>query len=352
MPKEQSKSQAAPSKGHETRADDAKAPNTDRHSVASKENGPESDPVAQPELSLLEMSRILEVASTLRKERTSAQKQLNLKETKALLRERLLETTKITGERLTSAEVDSAVEQYYDNLHTYVEPPWSFSVMLAHLYVRRAMLLRWLLAAVTVLVLIAAFLAAKETLEKRRFEQSWAASDRHAQVIVAINNDPQLASSLQTKVAQATAARERRDLAQLNTIEADLAKLEALYQADYQVVILNQPGTQSATERKYTDTDGTRTSGFYVFVEARNQDGTLRKMAIRNRETGKMVNVERWGEQVSESVFNRLAADKKADGVLDEIVFSQKRRGQAEETVVLPGTDGQPLQRRGQITSW
>ena len=54
--------------------------------------------VAQPELSLQDMSRIMEVASTLRKERTSAQQQLNLDETKALLRERLLETTKVTGD--------------------------------------------------------------------------------------------------------------------------------------------------------------------------------------------------------------------------------------------------------------
>ena len=73
---------------------------------------------------------------------------------------------------------------------------------------------------------------------------------------------------------------------------------------------------------------------------------------IRNRETDKMEQVERWGEQVPESVFNRLAADKRADGVLDEKLFSIKRRGQAEETMALPGDDGQPLQRRGQITSW
>jgi hypothetical protein len=294
----------------------------------------------------------MEVASTLRKERTTAQKQLNLDETKALLRERLLQTTKVTGEKLTPAEIDMAIEQYFDNLHTFEEPSRDFSVMLAHLYVRRALLLKWFLAVVAVLALVAAWRVGQGALEKKQLEDLWTASEGHAKAIVTWTDDPKLARSLQTKVALTTAARDRRDLPQLQALEAELAKLETLYKTEYQVVILSQPGTPSATERKYTDSDGTRTSGFYVFVEARNKDGSLRKMSIKNRETGEFEQVARWGEQVPESVFNRLAADKKTDGVLDETLFASKHRGQAEESVVLPGDDGQPLQRQGQITSW
>ena len=347
MPKEQFEPQAASSQ-----AEGGKAPLATKDRDAAQENAGDSGQVAQPELSLQDMSRIMEVASTLRKERASAQQQLNLDETKALLRARLLETTKVTGARLTPAEVDRAIEQYYDNLHTFAEPPLSFSGVLAHLYVRRALLLKWLLAAVAVVVLVAAWLSAKAALERQRGKNLWAASDRHVQAIAAMAGDPKLASSLQAQVARATQARERQDFAQLTAIEAELAKLRALYEADYQVEILSQPNTKSATERKFTDENGVRTSGFYVFVEARNQDGSVRKMTIRNRETNKMEQVTRWGEQVPEAVFNRLAADKRADGVLDEKLFSSKRRGQAEETIALPGADGQPLQRGGQITSW
>ena len=352
MPKEQSEQQADPSQ-----ANDRKAPITHKvsgakDSGAAQENAGDSAGVAQPTLSLQDMSRIMEVASTLRKERTSAQKQLNLSETKALLRERLLQTTKVTGEQLTPAEIDMAIEQYYDNLHTFEEPPWSFSRVLAHLYVRRATLLKWLLATVAVIGLVAAWMTGKAALERQRAENLWGASDQHAQAIVAMAGDPQLATSLQAKVSQAAKARDRHDFGQLETIEAELAKLQALYEADYQVEILNEQGAKSATERKFTDEHGVRTSGFYVIVQARNKDGSVRKMAIRNRETDKMEQVTRWGEQIPESVFNRLAADKRADGVLDEKLFSIKRQGLTDETMVLPGDDGQPIQRRGQITSW
>jgi len=346
MPKEQSETQAVSSE-----AKDGKSAQAARVQGTTQESAGDSA-AAQPSLSLEDMTRIMDVASTLRKERTTAQKQLNLDETKALLRKKLLETTKVTGARLTPAEVDLAIEQYYDNLHTFAEPPHSFSLMLAHLYVRRAMLLKWLLAAVAIVALVTAMLGGKKVLERQRAANLWEASERHAQTIMTLNDDPKLAMALQAKVAEATQARARRDFAQLKSVEADLAKQQSLYEADYQVMILSQPGTPSASERKYTDADGTRTSGFYVFVEARNQDGSLRKMAVRNRETGKMVTVERWGEQVPESVFNRLAADKKADGVLDEKLFAVKQRGQAEETIVLPDDDGQPVERRGQITSW
>ncbi len=363
MPKEQqSEHQAASSEARSSKADEAgnvragnvRAGNVRAGNVRNTTHASTgiSAEVAQPSLSLEDMSRIMEVASTLRKERTTAQKQLNLDETKALLRQKLLETTKVTGERLTPAEVDLAIEQYYDNLHTFAEPPQSFSLMLAHLYVRRAMLLKWLLVAAAIVALVVTMLSGKAMLETQQAKSLWEASKRHAQTIMTLNDDPRLASSLQAKVDQASGARNRRDFAQLKSIEADLAKQQSLYEADYQVMILSQPGTPSATERKYADDDGNRTSGFYVFVEARNQDGSLRKMAVRNRETGNMVTVERWGEQIPESVFDRLAADKKADGILDEKLFAVKRRGQAKETIVLPGDDGQPLERRGQITSW
>jgi Family of unknown function (DUF6384) len=150
MPEEQSEPRAVPDQ-----ADQDKSPRVAVDTRADAEMVGHSGPVAQPDLSLQDMTRIMEVASTLRKERDSAQQQLNLDDTKALLRERLLETTKVTGELLSPAEVERAVEQYYDNLHTFVDPPWSFSVMLAQLYVRRALLLKWLLAVAAIVALIA-----------------------------------------------------------------------------------------------------------------------------------------------------------------------------------------------------
>lgn len=92
---------------------------------------------AEHELSLQEMLRVMDVARTLRKERETVARQFNREQTRQVLRERMLQTSSITGEQLTEAEVDAALEQYFDNLHTFTPPPPGVSTLLAHAWVRR-----------------------------------------------------------------------------------------------------------------------------------------------------------------------------------------------------------------------
>ncbi len=98
------------------------------------------------ELTLEQTLRIMDVATTLRKEEAVVEQQLNLEETKAMLRKRLLEAAEITGEPLTEEQVDIAIEHYYDKLHVFDEPEWSFEYFLAHLYVMRGTIIKWTIA--------------------------------------------------------------------------------------------------------------------------------------------------------------------------------------------------------------
>ena len=102
-------------------------------------------------LSLEEMSRIMDVAATLRKERSIVEQQLNIDEIKVALRQRLLETAKISGDPVTADEIDAAVDQYYERLHEFREPPPSVAKFLAHLWVLRWPLLKALAIVVALL---------------------------------------------------------------------------------------------------------------------------------------------------------------------------------------------------------
>jgi hypothetical protein len=93
--------------------------------------------VAAPDLSLGEMLQIMDVARILKREQDIAREQFNRDEARELLRKRLLASTELTGSTVTAVEVDAAIEQYFNNLHTYRDPPWSPSVVFAHLYIRR-----------------------------------------------------------------------------------------------------------------------------------------------------------------------------------------------------------------------
>jgi hypothetical protein len=100
--------------------------------------------LAKPEhLSLPELIRIMDVATELRKEHEVVEEQLNLDQIKVRLRERLLEAAKVAGDPLTAEQVDAAIEDYYDKLHSFEEPEWSFGVLMAHLYVRRVTIIKW-----------------------------------------------------------------------------------------------------------------------------------------------------------------------------------------------------------------
>jgi hypothetical protein len=111
--------------------------------------------VAKPEqLSLPELIRIMDVATVLRKEHEVVEEQLNLDQIKIRLRERLLEAAQVAGEPITAEQIDAAIEDYYDKLHSFEEPEWSWQVLLAHLYVRRVSIWKWAIGIAALLGLV------------------------------------------------------------------------------------------------------------------------------------------------------------------------------------------------------
>lgn len=102
--------------------------------------GPVSAPgeLAAKNLTLVETLRVLEVARGFRQERDLAAVALARDEVRKLIRKRLLDAAAVTGDQITEADIDAAIEQYFATQHTYADPPMSFTVALAHLWIRRA----------------------------------------------------------------------------------------------------------------------------------------------------------------------------------------------------------------------
>ena len=318
---------------------------------------------ANERLSLHEMTRIMDVAATLRKERALVEQQLNIDELKAELRQRLLEAAKISGDPVSEAEVDAAVEQYYDRLHEFREPPASFAKFLAHCWVLRKYVAAAALALAAAVGVIWGLLVAGvlpgEARTRMLSEQEQVAlqgqfeiAEQLGAAIKRISVDPAAIADAERLLAVAPVASEQHDGQKLAAAIESLRALQAELELQYGLYIVNAPGEQSATERLWTDEKGTRTSGYFVFVDALDDQGRPVKVPIRNRETNGTETISRWGEQVPEKVFDRLRKDKQADGVLDERNFGKKPRGTREVEVELKGADGEPIERRGQITSW
>lgn len=323
---------------------------------ASPAPGVTSVSVGDSQLSLKEMATIMDVASQLKREQAVVQQQLNLDQVKQALRQRLLDAAKLSGGSVTAEQVDAAVAQYYDQLHTYREPRLGWSTAIAHVWIRR----RWIGAVA--LGLLGIWLLSLGLLYSGLLPGSIRdgrlAKQYHGRIEGQLTAIEKLADQTET-LERVRAARQAADglLAQravspLSELASELESLAERLAAEYRVSIVSAPGEQSGIERLYNDESGTRLSGCYVFVEARDPRGKLLTLPITNRETGKVERVTRWGEQVPQEVFERLLEDKRADGVLDETLFAVKKRGRAEMDILLPDATGWPVSRQGQITRW
>lgn len=341
---------------------------------------PTSDQTTQPQLTVDEMLRVMDVATELRKQRETVEKEFAIDETKAMLRERLLAATSVTGERVTESEVDTAIGQYFDSLYTFREPPASFEKTLAHLYVRRGQLSVTLVMVLTLsgvgwymLHSTAGAFSRTARSSRQAVQQATSPADLSRRLqdnakeqaaeleksvrdmsdrIRAVARDAGIPQEIDRLLGELDVAKRQLDMTSLAELsQRTTALLNQLNEA-YEVHIVSGANEKSGIDRYYTDADGKRLSGYYVIVEARDASGRSFTRSIRNTETDHLDRVTRWAERVPQVVYDRIKADKKSDGVLNETLFAVKQRGYQGEEIKLVGPDGAPLSRLGQITQW
>ncbi|MEM7201942.1 MAG: DUF6384 family protein [Planctomycetota bacterium] len=324
-----------------------------------------SDPDPVEPQSLPELLRIMDVATALRRERETAAAQLDLDQTQGRLRERLRATADATGEPVTDAEIQAAIDQYFRTLHRFEEPPRSWRTVLAHLYVRRGavigataallavgMLGWWLFGSSAGPWSSAGREARQAARQQSELDRAWARLGDHYAAVIALAKDTNARAEAERLKANADELHRLGARDRLDEITAQLQALHARLDIAFEIQIVQRPDERSGIPRYYEDENGKRVSGYYVIVEAVDATGRRLRRLVHNAEDGEKRRVQTWGEQVPKAVWDRIAADKRSDGVLDEKLFAMKRRGALDEEIVLTGTDGKPLVRGRQITEW
>lgn len=320
------------------------------------------------------MLRIMDVASALRRERETAETQLDIATQKQHLRERLLATAAAAGEAVTAAEVDAAIEQYFSRQHRYEDPPPSWRRFWAHVWVLRTACLTLLALAVVLplaaMAAVGAFtggpapapapraappagqapppLPAPAAAEVPGLAAAWATFERTVAALEQLAADDDARQRVQAIRGRGAVAQAAGNLSDLQAAQRSLGELAARLEETYEVRIVSRPGEDSGVERR----NAGRTSGLYVIVEALDAKGRAIVRAVRDAESGRQRDVRKWGEQIPEAVWNRIVADKQADGIVDEALFARKERGRHDEVVVLDDGTGKPLRRGRQITQW
>ncbi|TWT75262.1 DUF6384 family protein [Allorhodopirellula solitaria] len=89
------------------------------------------------DMTIAETLRVMDVAREMRQQRESAEEMFRRDEVRVRLRKKLLRTAELSGDRVTEAEIDAAIDQYLANLHTYEAPEPGMKKFIAYCWIWR-----------------------------------------------------------------------------------------------------------------------------------------------------------------------------------------------------------------------
>jgi hypothetical protein len=83
----------------------------------------------------------MDVAREMRERRETAEEMFRRDDLRSQLRDKLMRTARMSGDNVNEAEIDAAIVQYFDKLHTYQDPERGFKRFVAHCWIWRGRIL-------------------------------------------------------------------------------------------------------------------------------------------------------------------------------------------------------------------
>ncbi len=289
----------------------------------------------------------MDVVDTLRHREQLVLTELDAGAREAALLARLKDIYAAQGIDVPERILKEGVKALEEKRFLYEPPKPSLGVSLAKLYIKRD---RWLAPASFGVVAIAALFGAyqigvvvpaRAEAERTRIELAETLPAEltrlHGEIgAIALEDGVKLrADSLlsegRTAIAAGDVKAARGAVEGLRTLQADIA---AIYQVR---VVYGQGEEYTGVFRIPDDVPGGR--NYYLIVEAVDPAGRLVEVPVTSEEDRKSDRVSRWGQRVSEAVFNGVAADKGDDQIVQDAVIGVKSAGylSPQYTVETPG---------------
>ncbi len=110
-----------------------------------------SGSLPEESLSLQETLRVMDVAREMRDQRETAEEMFRRDDLRTQLRDKLVRTARMSGDNVTEEEIELAIEQFFESVHSYQDPQPSMKSFLAYCWVWRGRLTLAAAALTTVL---------------------------------------------------------------------------------------------------------------------------------------------------------------------------------------------------------
>lgn len=289
----------------------------------------------------------MDVVDTLRHRERILNKELSTEEREAALIKRLKEIYSAQGIKVSDEILKDGVKALEEQRFTYTPPKNNFNIKLAHIYINRG---KWF-KPVGLIFGVAAFTTGvyefgidgpRDRIKKnQQIELSQTVPNKLAQTrnaAIAIATTDNARNRLEAAFQKGNIAAQNGDL--LKAREAT-RNLELLYQdlrKELIIRVVSRPGEYSGVFRiPDTAHDG---RNYYLIVEAVDASGTVASLEISSEEDRTVARVDRWGVRVPEGEFNRIAADKQDDQIIQNATIGNKPRGALQPNYTIDTTGG------------
>ncbi|MCR9284323.1 MAG: DUF6384 family protein [Rhodobacteraceae bacterium] len=278
----------------------------------------------------------MDVVDTLRHEEGQVARELKTDERDAAMVERLRQVYASQGIDVPDHILKAGVEDLKRDRFVYSPPSAGFQRTLAMIYISRSTWSKWLAAVVAVVIVCIAAWYFIVKLPAQRAEADLLARLQalpatYTELVGRIN------SLTENTEIEANAARLATDgnlaLSDGNNeaafkAEADLRDLAGRLQEVFEVRIISREGVPTGVSR--IPESNPDTENYYIVVEAVDADGKILERRIVSEESSEAELVDKWGQRVSETIYNAVRRDKMEDGIVQKGVLGQKRRGELD----------------------
>ena len=278
------------------------------------------------EAPLEELMVAMDVVDTLRHQQDLAERELDSDARRERFMVRLRELYQAQGIDVPDHVLEQGIDALEQERFEYVPVKSSWRTKLAYLWVSRG---RWGKPVAFFAILCSALLAIYvfvEVLPER------SARAQLPQVIKAsfsniekVSKVAVVTSKAQQSVESAQIAISNGDYDRASEISDQLSATLSSLESEYIIRVVSRANERSGIWRE--PPNNVSAKNYYLIVEGLDARNNIVAVEILNQENNTLKTVNKWGLRVSESVFNRVAADKRDDGIIQNNQVGEKQRG-------------------------
>ena len=278
------------------------------------------------EAPLEELMVAMDVVDTLRHQQDLAERELDSDARRERFMVRLRELYQAQGIDVPDHVLEQGIDALEEERFEYVPVKSSWRTKLAYLWVSRG---RWGKPVAFFAILCSALLAIYvfvEVLPER------SARAQLPQVIKAsfsniekVSKVAVVTSKAQQSVESAQIAISNGDYDRASEISDQLSATLSSLESEYIIRVVSRANERSGIWRE--PPNNVSAKNYYLIVEGLDARNNIVAVEILNQENNTLKTVNKWGLRVSESVFNRVAADKRDDGIIQNNQVGEKQRG-------------------------